>query len=182
MTGSVEIANLNMTISSLVTVALTIVILIAMGYLVDYTTLGLQLRAASSDFKTARLLGVRSNRLITSSFAISGVLAAFVGFIIVVENPQVEPMFGLNITILALVGIVIGGISSLRGCALGGFIVGFILSEVVLFLQGTMFWGAMGFMPYYYELLFGVSALLPIGLFFILGAVMYFSRKIDWGK
>lgn len=48
------------------------------------------------------------------------------------------------------------------------FIVGFILSEAVLFLQGTMFWGAMGFMPYYYELLFGVSAMLPLGLFCIL--------------
>ena len=134
MTGSIEVANLNITIASLVTVGLTIFILLAMGYLVDYTTLGLQLRAASADFKTARLLGVRSNRLITSSFAISGVLAAFVGFIIVVENPQVEPMFGLNITILALVGIVIGGISSLRGCALGGFIVGFILSVLNTYL------------------------------------------------
>ena len=51
-----------------------------------------------------------------------------------VENPQVEPMFGLNITILALVGIVIGGISSLRGCALGGFIVGFILSVLNTYL------------------------------------------------
>ncbi len=50
------------------------------------------------------------------------------------------------------------------------FIVGFILSEAILFLQGTMFWGAMGFMPYYYELLFGVSAMLPIGLFFIISA------------
>ena len=48
------------------------------------------------------------------------------------------------------------------------FIVGFVLSEAVLFLQGTMFWGAMGFMPFYYELLFGVSALLPIGLFLII--------------
>ncbi len=48
------------------------------------------------------------------------------------------------------------------------FIVGFILSEVVLFLQGTMFWGSMGFMPYYYELLFGVSAMLPLGLFFLI--------------
>jgi branched-chain amino acid transport system permease protein len=134
MTGSVEIAGLNVTISSLITVVLTVLILLAMGYLIDFTTLGLQLRAASSDFKTARLLGVRSNRLITSSFAISGLLAAFVGFIIVVENPQVEPMFGLNITILALVGIVIGGISSLRGCALGGFIVGFILSILNTFL------------------------------------------------
>ena len=50
------------------------------------------------------------------------------------------------------------------------FIVGFILSEVFLFLQGTMFWGSMGFMPYYYELLFGVSAMLPLGLFFIITA------------
>jgi len=134
MTGSFEFAGLNFTISSIVTVAITIAILLAMGYLIERTTLGLQLRAAATDFKTARLLGVRSNRLIGSAFAISGILAASVGFILVVENPQVDPMFGLNITILALVGIVIGGISSLRGAALGGFIVGFILSILNTFL------------------------------------------------
>jgi branched-chain amino acid transport system permease protein len=134
MTGSFEIAGLNITISSIVTVAITIAILLAMGYLIERTTLGLQLRAAATDFKTARLLGVRSNRLIGSAFAISGILASAVGFILVVENPQVDPMFGLNITILALVGIVIGGISSLRGAALGGFIVGFILSILNTYL------------------------------------------------
>ena len=56
------------------------------------------------------------------------------------------------------------------------FIVGFILSETILFLQGTMFWGAMGFMPYYYILLFGVSAMLPLGLLLILsGQLKLFS-------
>ena len=134
MTGSSQIAGLNITVSSIVTVGLTVSILLAMGFLVERTNLGLQLRAAATDFKTSRLLGVRSNRLIGSAFAISGILAAFVGFILVVENPQVDPMFGLNITILALVGIVIGGISSLRGAALGGFIVGFILSILNTFL------------------------------------------------
>ena len=111
MTGSSEIAGLNITVSSIVTVGLTVTILLAMGFLVERTNLGLQLRAAATDFKTSRLLGVRSNRLIGSAFAISGILAAFVGFILVVENPQVDPMFGLNITILSLVGIVIGGIA-----------------------------------------------------------------------
>jgi branched-chain amino acid transport system permease protein len=53
-----------------------------------------------------------------------------VAFILVVQNPQVSPYYGLNITILALVGIVIGGISSLRGAALGGFVVGVILSTL----------------------------------------------------
>jgi len=134
MTGSSEIAGLNITVSSIVTVGLTVAILLVMGFLVERTNLGLQLRAAATDFKTSRLLGVRSNRLIGSAFALSGILAAIVGFILVVENPQVDPMFGLNITILALVGIVIGGISSLRGAALGGFIVGFILSILNTFL------------------------------------------------
>lgn len=61
------------------------------------------------------------------------------------------------------------------------FIVGFILSETILFLQGTMFWGAMGFMPYYYELLFGVSAMLPLGLFLILTAQLQGSPNLDKG-
>jgi branched-chain amino acid transport system permease protein len=128
MTGTIKVGSLSVTASSILTIALTIVILLLMGYLVERTPLGLQLRAAATDFKTARLLGVRANRLITSAFAMSGVLAAIVGFILVVNNPQVQPMFGLNITILALVGIVIGGISSLRGAALGGFIVGATMS------------------------------------------------------
>jgi hypothetical protein len=48
------------------------------------------------------------------------------------------------------------------------FLLGFVLSEGVLFLQGTMFWAAMGFLPKYYELLFSASALIPLGVFIIL--------------
>ena len=41
---------------------------------------------------------------------------------------------------------------------------GFLGSELLLFLQGAMFWGAMGFLPFYYEALFGVSTLMPVGV------------------
>lgn len=41
---------------------------------------------------------------------------------------------------------------------------GFILSEFILFLQGTMLWGAKGFLPAYYELLFVFSLLMPLGI------------------
>jgi hypothetical protein len=41
---------------------------------------------------------------------------------------------------------------------------GFFLSEGLLFLQGTLFWGAKGFLPFYYELLFAASALIPLGI------------------
>ena len=128
--GDFKIAGFSITISSIITIVLTIVILLAMGYLIERTSLGLQLRAASADFKTARLLGVRSNRLISAAFGLSGVLAACVALILVIQNPQISPYYGLNITILSLVGIVIGGIASLRGAALGGFIVGVVLSSL----------------------------------------------------
>ena len=128
--GDFKISGLSITISSIITIILTIVILLAMGYLIERTSLGLQLRAASADFKTARLLGVRSNRLISAAFGLSGVLAACVALILVIQNPQISPYYGLNITILSLVGIVIGGIASLRGAALGGFIVGVVLSSL----------------------------------------------------
>lgn len=47
-------------------------------------------------------------------------------------------------------------------------IAGFVLTELILFLQGTLHWASMGFLPYYYEILFGVSLLLPVGVLFLL--------------
>lgn len=55
-------------------------------------------------------------------------------------------------------------------------VVGFILSELLLFLQGTMLWATLGFLPYYYECLFGASFLLPLGiLVFLFGQ----RRRMD---
>lgn len=113
---------------SAVTVVLTLALLGGMKFGVEHTTVGLQLRAASSDFKTAQLLGVRSSRVIAGAFAASGLLAGVVGFIVFTQRGQVDPLFGLNITILALVGVVIGGLGSLMGAAVGGMAVGATIS------------------------------------------------------
>lgn len=51
---------------------------------------------------------------------------------------------------------------------IGLFLAGFILSEVMLFTQGAMFWMQVGFMPHYYVTLFGISALMPVGVLLIL--------------
>ncbi|MBK7408205.1 MAG: hypothetical protein IPJ40_09155 [Saprospirales bacterium] len=59
---------------------------------------------------------------------------------------------------------------------LGCWVVGFLGSEAIILLQGTLFWGAMGFLPYYYEGLFGVSLLIPVGVgLFLIGQM---GRKI----
>ncbi|MCB0835673.1 MAG: hypothetical protein KDE26_11930 [Bacteroidetes bacterium] len=51
---------------------------------------------------------------------------------------------------------------------IGFFFTGFLLSELLLFLQGTLFWAAKGLIPFYYEGLFGVSTLMPLGIVLLL--------------
>jgi branched-chain amino acid transport system permease protein len=92
------------------------------------TTIGLQMRAAATDFRAARLLGVRANRVIRFAFVLAGVLAAVVSLLLTVSQPLVTPTFGLDVTILALVGAVLGGIDRLSTATAGGFLIGFIIS------------------------------------------------------
>ena len=58
--------------------------------------------------------------------------------------------------------------SRLSRLGMGLLLAGFFGSELLLFLQGTLFWGAKGFLPYYYEGLFGVSLLMPAGVLGVL--------------
>ena len=77
------------------------------------TTVGLQMRAAAMDFQTARLLGVRANRVIGSAVLLSGVLAAIVAVMLTVQQPLVTSTFALRETIVVLAGVVVGGMNRL---------------------------------------------------------------------
>ena len=94
---------------SIVAVVVGGVLLAATGLLLNRTTIGVQIRAAAADFRTARLLGVRANRVIAFSFLVSGFLAAAVAVLLTVQTPLVTPDFGVQVTIFALVGVVVGG-------------------------------------------------------------------------
>jgi len=89
------------------------------------TRIGLQMRAAATDFDTARLLGVRANTVIGVAVLLSALLAAAVAVILTVQNPLVSPDFALKDTIIVLVGVVVGGIDRLWTAMLGGFAIGF---------------------------------------------------------
>jgi branched-chain amino acid transport system permease protein len=99
--------------------------LLALVLLLERTTVGLQMRAAAMDFRTARVLGVRANRVIGGAVLISGVLAAVVAIILTVQTPLVTPDFALRDTIVVLAGVVLGGLYRLVPATLGGFAIGF---------------------------------------------------------
>jgi branched-chain amino acid transport system permease protein len=110
---------------TIVAVVVAVVTLGLLALLLARTTIGLRMRAAAMDFRTARMLGVNANQVIAFAVVLSGVLAAIVAVMLTVQNPLVTPTFALNETILVLVGVVVGGIDRLWTATLGGFAIGF---------------------------------------------------------
>jgi branched-chain amino acid transport system permease protein len=108
------------------TVVATAALLAGLGFFLTRTRLGVQMRAAAEDFSMARLLGVRVNKVIATAFAISGMVAAVAAFVLVSQTGTVSPTMGLQPVLVGFVAMVLGGMGSLRGAVLGGFVLGFV--------------------------------------------------------
>ncbi len=85
----VTIAGVEIRKITIVAVIVVAICLVALFLLLERTTIGLQMRASSLDFETARLLGVRANRVIAVAVLISGALAAVVAVMLTVQSPLV---------------------------------------------------------------------------------------------
>jgi branched-chain amino acid transport system permease protein len=118
--GGVEIRKI-----TIVAVVVAVLCLGALSVLLERTTIGLHMRASSLDFQTARMLGVRANRVIGVAVLLSGALAAVVAVMLTVQNPLVTPDFALRDTIIVLAGVVLGGMNRPIPATLGGFSIGF---------------------------------------------------------
>jgi branched-chain amino acid transport system permease protein len=139
----VTIAGLHIRWITIVTILLAIGVFAALTLLLTKTTLGLQMRAASIDSQTARLLGVRANAVITAAVLISGVIAAIVAVILPMAVPErllVSPDYALRETIIVLVGVVVGGIDRLLSATLGGFTMGFAVGLLSGYLPSSGSW------------------------------------------
>jgi branched-chain amino acid transport system permease protein len=135
---SVSIGGTQVGVLSLVTIGVTAVLIAALGLLLRGTVIGRQLRAAAEDFAMARYLGVPANRVIAYAFAISGVLAAIAGILLTISTAAVTPTFGVEPVILAFVAVVIGGIGSLGGAALGGVLLGAVTVALQVILPASL--------------------------------------------
>lgn len=131
---SIEIAGLRVAGVSLLQIAATIVLTTALALFINYTRVGYQMRAVSENPRMARLVGVNSNRVIAAAFAISAVLAVTVTTLFVAQTGSMTPFFGVSLTMIGFVATVIGGLGSLPGCALGGFLVGALTTLLQMML------------------------------------------------
>ena len=121
----VTISGVDIRKIAIVTTVLAVGCLLALVLLLGRTRVGLHMRAAAMDFRTAELLGVRAGRVIGAAVLISGLLAGVVAVMLTVQTPLVTPDFALRDTILVLAGVVLGGMNRLVPATLGGFAIGF---------------------------------------------------------
>ncbi|MFN0155866.1 MAG: branched-chain amino acid ABC transporter permease [Gaiella sp.] len=159
---AVTVAGLDVRKVTFVAVGVAAGSLLLLALLLARTMIGLQMRAAAADFRTARLLGVRANRVIGAAVLISGLLAGAVAVLLTVQLPLVQPEFALKETIVVLVGVVVGGIDRLWTATLGGFSIGFATGVI----SGALPTEQTVFLPTAVFLLVIVVLLLrPAGLF-----------------
>jgi branched-chain amino acid transport system permease protein len=164
---AVGVGGVNVRQVTILAIVLGIVVLGLLALLLGRMTIGLHMRAAAADFRTARLLGVRSDRVIGFAVFLSAVLAALVAIVLTVRRPLVTPAYGLQETIVVLVGVVVGGLDRLWTATLGGFAIGFATGVIngVLPTDKTIFLPTAVF-----TLVILVLLLRPGGLFVPRGA------------
>ena len=107
---AVSIGDLRVRWVTLVSIAVGAVLLAATALILARTDIGLQMRAAAMDARTAQLLGVRASTVIRFAFLLAAVVAAAATVLLTVQRPLVTPSYGFQLVIPALVGVVVGEI------------------------------------------------------------------------
>jgi branched-chain amino acid transport system permease protein len=122
--GSHDLAGVQVSRVDLITLVTVVALLGVLGVLLFRTGLGIQMRAAAEDFEMARLLGVKANTIVVAAFAISGGLAGIASVLYVAQTGVVDPLMGISPVLIAFAATIVGGMGSLFGAVLGGFLLG----------------------------------------------------------
>jgi branched-chain amino acid transport system permease protein len=122
---------LSITSNQLVVLSVTVVLLVALTFIVLKTKMGTAMRALSFNPTAASLMGINNNVIISFTFGLGSALAAAAGILWAVNYPSINPLMGLLPGIKAFVAAVLGGIGNIPGAALGGLILGVTETLVV---------------------------------------------------
>jgi branched-chain amino acid transport system permease protein len=130
----VSLGELHFPLLQIITILVTLFLMGVLSAFLRWTSFGLQLRAAAENFTMARYLGVQSNMVIAVAFATSAALAGIVSLLFVAQSGTLSPVMGVPLLLFAFISTVVGGLGSLRGAVLGGFVIGMISSLLEAYL------------------------------------------------
>lgn len=122
--GNVTIGALTLTKVSMVTIAVSVVIMVGLTFLVSKTRIGKAMRAVSEDNDASLLMGINVNTTISFTFGLGSALAAIAAVLYCCAYSQVSPTMGSMLGLKAFVAAVLGGIGSMPGAVIGGLLIG----------------------------------------------------------
>jgi len=135
---SVQIFGAEVPARNIITIVATLGLLGAFNLLLKKTVLGIALRAAADNFRMTRMLGVPANLVISVAFVISGFFAGVFSLFWVGRTGSVVPTIGAAPLLIAFVATVIGGMNSLVGAVVGGYVYGILNSLLSLLLPQSL--------------------------------------------
>ena len=137
----------------------TVVLMALLQFIVRYTKMGKAMRTVAVDEQAAQLMGIDVDGVISFTFALGSALAGIAGVLVGVYYNTISTTMGITVGLKAFVAAVLGGIGSIPGAMVGGYLIGLLETMVSFF----------GYSPYsdgvVYFLLFIILIVLPAGLF-----------------
>jgi len=124
VTGVALVGPLVVNRMALVTVAATAVLLAGLQLFVTRARTGIAMRACADDLVATKLMGADTDRVIMAAFGVAGALAAAAGILLGGLYGRIDPFMGFLPGLKAFVAAVIGGLGSLPGAVLGGYVLG----------------------------------------------------------
>lgn len=138
---------------------ITVLLMALLQFIVRYTKMGKAMRAVAVDEQAAQLMGIDVDGVISFTFALGSALAGIAGVLVGVYYNTISTTMGITVGLKAFVAAVLGGIGSIPGAMVGGYLIGLLETMVSFF----------GYSPYrdgvVYFLLFIILIVLPAGLF-----------------
>jgi branched-chain amino acid transport system permease protein len=134
LNSAVNFGALRVNSVDIIAIVVTGILLVLLTFFITRTDTGTSMRAVSQDLLASRLMGININRVFVTAFGIGSLLAGVVGILWSARVGKIDPLMGFNPVLKAFVASVIGGLGSLPGAVLGGYILGFL--EIIL--QGVL--------------------------------------------
>lgn len=153
-----QIGDLSASLVTFITPFLAVGLVILLIALINHTKIGMAMRAVSKDFETAKLMGIKINNVISVTFVIGSALAAVGSILYFTDRMSVFPYSGSLPGLKCFVAAVFGGIGSIPGALVGGFVIGIFETALVAMGYST-FSDAFTFLLLIVMLLFRPSGL-----------------------
>jgi branched-chain amino acid transport system permease protein len=155
-----HVGDLTLEASKVVIIPITIALMLGLGYVIRYTQVGRGLRAVAENPRAARLMGLDVDRMISLTLVISSALGGLAGIMFGVALGDISPYIGRdNVEVRGLAVIVLGGMGSVPGAVIGGYLLG-IVEVLTLVTLGSGASGGVAFAA-----LFLMLVVRPQGLF-----------------